>query len=222
MQYRFSLTPAASRAIEASLSQARLRKYIGETHGDLDRAIQLYHWNCRLCGAFYPPINVAEVTIRNAISIPLKKRFGADWHRSSKLRNILNETRRSELKAATDREERQHGPNTTASHVISGLNFGFWVGLMARPYDKHLWANGIKSSFPAAPKGFDRATIHQKIDAVRQIRNDVMHLRSIFDKQPRKRLAEITAAVALICEDTAFFLRITSEVEQIIAQKPGP
>lgn len=220
MQYPFSLIPESSAAIHAALSPERMTKYLAEARGDTNLAVQLYHWNCRLCGAFYPPINLAEVAVRNSVSLPVAKRFGSNWHEEPKFRNILDAKKKSELDSAIRRERNQHGRNLTAHHVTSALTFGFWVGLMAKSYDQHLWATGIKKSFPNAGAAESRASIHTKIDRVRDIRNDIMHYRSVFDKSPRRLLTEIQSVIALISPDAHFFIAQTSEIEQVISQKP--
>lgn len=221
MQSSFSLIPSAAAAIHATLSPERMAKYLSQARGNHDLAVRLYYWNCQLCGAFYGPINYAEVAVRNAIAMPLASRFGPAWHRSSKLFGILDARKQAELASAIGKESRQHGAGMTAHHVTSALTFGFWVGLMAASYDRHLWATGTRRSFPHAAAGEDRASIHRKIDRVRQIRNDVMHYRSVFDKAPRRRLAEIEAVIGLICPDTQFFISHNHELELVISQKPS-
>ena len=67
MQLTFSCTPSALKNIEGTISPARLGRYAGSAGVDKQKALQLYVWNARLCEAFYLPIQLCEVAIRNAI-----------------------------------------------------------------------------------------------------------------------------------------------------------
>jgi hypothetical protein len=42
-----SLTPATLRAVEATLSPARLSRYLAAADGNLELALRLYIWNAR-------------------------------------------------------------------------------------------------------------------------------------------------------------------------------
>ncbi|MEQ8403943.1 MAG: hypothetical protein RKE49_02515 [Oceanicaulis sp.] len=220
MQYRFSLLPGAAAAVRTAISPERLAKYEAVAKGDRNLALQLYNWNCELCGAFYAPLNLAEVAARNAIVTPVEKRFGPNWHLDHRFSNILDAQKRQDLAEAMRRERRQHGTRLTAHHVTSALSFGFWVGLTARSYDRHLWATGVRRSFPHADNYYDRDAIHTLLDRIRRTRNDVMHMRSIFDKAPRRKLSAIDELLGLICLDTQFFLRQTHTLEDVIGRKP--
>src|SRR5579872_2749145 len=61
--------------LEDALSAPRLAPYISATKGDRKAAIQLYLWNSRLSKAFLFPLNVAEVTTRNAMYSAIAAEF---------------------------------------------------------------------------------------------------------------------------------------------------
>lgn len=220
MQHNFSCTPTTAKAVQASLSASRLRKYLNAANGDLPLAIRLYVWNTQLGASFYAPIQTVEVVVRNAISIPIRARFGTNWHIAPRFRSILNKYQRTEIAKAVDKETRQHGYRTTSEHVLSGLTLGFWTGLMSTPMDKQLWAGGIAASFPHAPAKETRSSIHQRMDAFRAFRNDVMHYRSIFDKSPRRKMQQLHELLGFICLDCQFLVRHAHTLETVISSKP--
>lgn len=220
MQYNFSCTPRTSWAIQTSLSPSRLKKYLAEAKGSLPLAIRLYIWNSRICSTFYGPIQIVEVVVRNAISKPIKRRFGPNWPTNAKFANILNQHQRRELQSAIAKEAKQHGANMTSEHVLSAMHFGFWTGLMASRMDKQLWAAGISSSFPHAPAHATRQSIHNKLNSIREFRNDVMHYRSVFDKKPKQKMKQLDELLGYLCLDTRFMVAHAHELEVAISNRP--
>lgn len=221
MQYNFTIIPTAATTCQATISPARLSKYLIEAKGNLPLALRLYFWNNSLCAAFYGPLQLAEVAIRNAVIKPVLTRFGQSWHQSQKFHGILNKFQSKQLKDAFDKEQKQHGHQTTSEHVTSALPFGFWVGLMSKSFDNQLWPNGIHSSFPNAPKHFSRYDIHKEIDSIRSFRNDIMHYRSVFDKNPRAKIRQIVEITDYICVDLSFAISTANNVESVISNKPS-
>jgi hypothetical protein len=173
-----------------------------------------------LCEALYSPLQMAEIAARNAIVLPVQKRFGNDWHLNSKFINILNKRMKDELETTLKREAAKRKMGTTVNHIIANLSFGFWVNLMAKPYDKHLWANGIRFSFPSAGPHERREEIYQLLDEMRLFRNDVMHHYAIFDKEPHRKYQNLLKIVELICPETAWLVGQTSRVSQVINERP--
>lgn len=221
MQYDFSLLPLTAAACERAISSSRMAKYIAEAKGDRALAFRLYLWNNSLCAAMYGPIQLAEVSIRNAISIPIQRRFGATWHLNPKFIGILNHRMKDELKKAVSRELKQHGKATTAEHITSALTFGFWVGLMTSAMDRQLWSNGIHNSFPNAPKHYARPDIHREIDEIREIRNDIMHYKSIFDKKPTTTIEKILTVTKYVSDELYYAAIHSNVVATVISQKPA-
>ncbi len=65
---------------ETHCSIPRLRRYYDATNGDTQKAIQLYNLNMKLSQAFFLPLTVFEVTLRNRINHVLSNYFGdSDW-----------------------------------------------------------------------------------------------------------------------------------------------
>ena len=70
------------------MSPARLDRFVPAARGDRNHALRLYIWNARLCEKFYLPIQLAEVTMRNAIH----HRFSAFTLATGLVTQILNES----------------------------------------------------------------------------------------------------------------------------------
>lgn len=188
---------------------------------DRQLALRLYIWNIRLCECFYLPVQFAEVAARNAILKPLQKRFKTEWYQNRAFQNLLPPRLLLELNDAVSKERRKHQSALTEGHVVSALSLGFWVALMGASYDKHLWHNGVMTSFPHAAKHQDRAAIHLMLDDMRKLRNDIMHHAAVFDRHPQTRLHNVIAVISLISAHTGDYVTSLSRLNHVINQRPS-
>jgi hypothetical protein len=220
MQYPFSCVPDTLNAIERTLSPARLARYVSAAKGDRHLALRLYVWNARLCEAVYLPLQIAEVAVRNAINIPVERRFKAHWYSNPKFTNILSLRMKQELAEIVRKQESKRGSTLNQNHIIANLSFGFWVNLMANSFDNHLWATGIKTSFPYAQKHEDRQSVYLMLDEIRIFRNEIMHHCAIFDKSPQRRYQSIIHITKMICNETYWLSKELSHFGQVLNDRP--
>ncbi len=220
MQYPFSCLPNTYDCIERTLSPARLARYLPASNGDKHFALRLYIWNMRLCEAMYLPLQTAEVSIRNAVQKPIARRFGDKWYENPKFINLLPPYMKEELKETNRKEFNKYGNNVTKDHIIANLNFGFWVTLMTKAYDKHLWINGVGQSFPNSTASDNRQAIHSMLDKMRDFRNEIMHHHRIFDRRPQAQFQNLIHTTKLICVETHWLMLETSTVSQVINSRP--
>lgn len=185
IQPLFSCVPAAFSNIESAISKYRLSRYMSAAKNDRHMALRLYIWNIRICESFYLPVQFAEVGARNAIMVPVNKRFKAQWYDAPAFQNILTPRFQNELKETVAKQKRKHGQAMMGHHVVSALSLGFWVEMMSASYDQHLWANGIHNSFPGAAAGTNRAELFLMLEDMRRLRNAVMHHEALFDRSPQ-------------------------------------
>jgi hypothetical protein len=220
MQYPFSCVPNTFDCIQRTLSPARLARYLPAAKGNKHLALRLYIWNARLCEAVYLPLQTAEVAVRNAIQIPVGRRFGDKWYAESKFINLLPDRMKHELAETVRKEGRKRGGALTQDHIIANLSFGFWANLMTVAYENHLWLNGVRQSFPGASAADDREAIYLKLDDMRGFRNDVMHHYAIFDRGPQKRFQNVLNITKLVCPETHWLTTQLSRVSQTINDRP--
>lgn len=220
MQYSFSCIPTTYDAIEATISPARLMRYLPEAKNDKHLALRLYVWNMHLCEALYLPLQMAEVASRNAIHKPVLARFGERWYQYPKFVNLLSKTMKDDLNRAVSNQRSKRGKNLHYNHMVGGLSFGFWVGLMGSSFSNHLWLNGISRSFPNAPKSEDRESIFLKLNQIRNFRNNIAHHYAIFDKRPQREFQNALLITQYICEDTRWFSGHLSNLSRVINNKP--
>lgn len=207
-------------AFESAISPARLARYLPEAKQNKHLALRLYVWNSRLCEAFYLPTQVAEVATRNAIHKPIVRRFGLSWFDSIAFKNILPPRLVAELEKIVTEERAARRATFSEDHVVAGLSFGFWQNLMTQAYDNHLWANGVRNSFPHLPRAEDRQTIYDALDQLRRFRNKIAHHYAIFDRGPRAELQNTTKIIGWICGDTRWLVDELTNVVRVLSRKP--
>lgn len=185
-------------------------------------ALRLYMWNARLCEALYLPLQLAEVASRNAISIPVTKRFGPLWYEDQRFENILTLAFCELLQKTVRKEKSKRKGAFTVNHLIAALPFGFWVNLMTRPFDKQLWATGVIVAFPYASRTVGREEIYNRLEKMRKLRNDIMHHYAIFDKGPQSEAQNIQELIGLVCPETEWLAQQVSTLSRVINDRPMP
>lgn len=188
--------------------------------GDRALALRLYLWNARLCEALYLPLQLAEVACRNAIVVPVVKRFGNGWFADHRFENILEMDRREALRECVRKERKKRGKLFTPDHLVASLPFGFWVYLMTSRYDRHLWATGVKVAFPFGGKGDTRESIYGRLEGLRRIRNDVMHHYAVFDKRPQAEALNAHYLIGMVCRETEWFSQQAGTITRVINERP--
>jgi hypothetical protein len=73
------MDPHSTPAFAASLSEARFRRYVDRYRGERRMAIRLYAWNIEVSSAFWGPIGVLEVMLRNRIHNALRTGRSDRW-----------------------------------------------------------------------------------------------------------------------------------------------
>lgn len=220
MQYPFSCLPDRYAAIEWTLSSPRLSRYLPAANGDKHLALRLYIWNARLCESLYLPLQFAEVAARNAIHIPVGKRFGDRWYENPKFINLLPDRMKGELSETVRKQRKRRGNLLDGNHVIAGLSFGFWASLMTSAFDKQLWMHGVAASFPGATADEGREAIYKRLDRMRIFRNDVAHHVAIFDRKPQMHFQNALHITNWVCSDTHWLSAEVARVSRVINERP--
>lgn len=213
--------PATYSAIENSLSQARLGRYLGGAGHDKHHALRLYIWNARLCEAFYFPTQICEVAIRNALHGAIKTQHGEDWFERGGFLCTLPARLKGELEAAINDERAAYGRQMTLDHIVSGLPLGFWVHLLTKNYEGVFWPKYFHTQFPCKPREKNRQTLYNKVEQFRRHRNRIAHHKPIFDRGPAAEYQNLLELIGWVCPETQWFARTLSRVQQTINERPS-
>ncbi len=186
--------------LENAFSAARLQPYGSGSGTDLD-TIANYLWNTALSEALYPLLQNVEVVLRNSIHSAATALLGTDfWFDLPAIQNTTTkDMQRKQLIAARQayRKSAQRRlppgspiPPATSGQLVAQLNFGFWTGIMNRPFTHPLWpptsttaSPGILlASFPNAPSSYQsREPLLHRFDRIRVLRNRVFHYEHVWD-----------------------------------------
>jgi len=110
------------------MSAARLTRFMDGTNGNKHLAFRRYVWNARLCEEFYLPLQMAEISVRNAIHQTLTRRFGADWPTEPGFVALLPQRYKAELEKVVADERSARRAAYTVDHVVSGSPQGLLHG----------------------------------------------------------------------------------------------
>lgn len=158
--------------VETHLNPDRLDAY---RQDGVDEATTMarYLLNMALCESLYSPLQIAEITLRNALHTCLSTRTGVDtWYDTIQ----LPQWQSTQIAEAKQRISRQGKP-LTSGRIVAEQTFGFWVGFFTRPYMTSGLAYHIaRNAFAQAPRAErDIAKLTTKWQTVRDLRNRVFH-----------------------------------------------
>lgn len=160
------------RQVETHLNPERLDAY---RQDGVDEATTLarYLLNMALCESLYSPLQIAEISLRNALHESLKSRAGTDtWYNTLSLPLWQN----NQVADAKDRLSRA-GKSLNSGRVVAELTFGFWVGFFTGPHmTSGLTYHIARTAFAHAPRSErDVSKLRANWQKVRDLRNRVFH-----------------------------------------------
>jgi len=197
------------------ITAPRLAPYQDAARRDGTHAEDLYRWNLQVSEAFYPGLSCLEICLRNALDEQLKARYGCgDWWRSAplSLKNL------DEVKQVSDSlgAVKQRVPGT--DDIVAGLSFGFWVSLLSRRYDRHLWVPALHRAFPGYHGS--REPLRDNFDSMRLFRNRIMHHEPIHHRHLAADHDKVYRLLGYIEPNAVAWLRGFDRVPDILANRP--
>jgi hypothetical protein len=186
-------------AFQRTITNGRLTHYLASTGGDIEAAVKLYVANTRLCEAFYTPLQGIEISLRNAMNGEMVARYGLNWLEQRKAPLLQNHRHKVEeaIGKLTD-----DGKPIVNGGLVAELNFGFWVGILGPKYENALWRPTLRKAFPSRPKGMERQDIQGALNAIRRLRNRVMHHERILQRNLVEDHELILRLIGWICPET--------------------
>lgn len=165
------------------ISPERLESYRPAAGTDLDTVVN-YFWNLCLCEALYPSLNAAEISLRNSIHTALSSHYQNDYWFDDE--NVVESRQYQQVLKA--RETLRHREKEeTAGRIVAELTFGFWVGLLNRPYEAKTWApNGydlLRKVFPHAPRRARKLKfLRDRFYEINLLRNRVFRYEPVWNR----------------------------------------
>ena len=207
------------------LSDARLDRYLAHYLGREGQALRLYTWNHQISSAFWGPLGVLEVVVRNGIHRRLVERCRReDWWNDSRL--YLCNAERNAIDSAIETVQRRGNPAPGPNDVVAATTFGLWVGLtgagwprdQVHSYETTLWQPRISRAFPhAAP--VRRKQIHDELNRLRALRNRIAHHEPIFNAPHAQLRDMILAVTGYVHPDASAYIANHERITEVLASK---
>lgn len=159
-------------------SNERLSRY-KKLPTDTDyNVINSYLWNIELSAAFYPPLALLEVVLRNRIHNAISSSLKENWLEEDN--PWFNSRTKKKIKTIKDNNK-----TITIGKLISELTLGFWVYLFNNEFKTIIWDK--KGIFDSVFPNFDIKTTNRlsviapKLRDIGKLRNRISHHEPILD-----------------------------------------
>lgn len=206
------------------ISAPRFSTYLDQYKGSQDHALRLYTWNIELSSAFWGPLAILEVLLRNSMHAQLCKGRQADWWASpnanlmGRENDAIDSTIRKLIKAGNSQP--------SADDIVGASSFGFWVGLLDVGVPRHyqfdypiaLWEPRLKNAFPHL-NGVKRKQLHGELNRIRIFRNRVAHHEPIFRGNTALTMSLIADVAGYIDPDVRDFILSAHRVDTVLKRK---
>lgn len=193
-------------SIQRTITQERLTRYLGATHQDVSRALELYEYNVQLSEVLYGLLHGLEVAVRNSEHLALAASYGTPaWYDLVP----LSPHWQKQLQDA----KIKHGVAATPGKLLAEFTLGFWVDLLKSANHRRLWFDKkLYMAFPNAHR--PRAAIHQRLKAIQLLRNRISHhepvltaSNTLYNGDAFLTLPEVLECVEWVCTDTAQWIK---------------
>lgn len=198
--------------------------YLNRYEGQTKYAVRLHAWNAELSTAFWGPIAVLELAVRNSMHDAMRKNRADDWWNHSSLVRMAGREERA-ITHALDKLADANNYRPSADDVVASTAMGFWVGLLdvgvARhpelDYETALWQPRLKNAFPYRG-GLGRRQVHAKLNRVRVFRNRIAHHEPVYNKQPAVMRDLILECLGLIHPDLSDYVSQSHRIDTVLAR----
>lgn len=218
---RMPFTHDELHALPDIFSAPRFATYLAAKNGHRVEALELYQWNLDVSCAFFAPLQVCEVSIRNAIAEAIELTYGPNWPYEQSFEIALPNPPRSYSPRAN---LLQHRNEPTTGKVIAELKFVFWERMFTRRHDSTIWNHHLRTVLPHVDPNKTvqelRKDAYDTLNAIRDLRNRIAHHEPIFRRNIQEEYDRIRAVVGWRSDVAANWLDKVETVTAKIPQMP--
>lgn len=214
-------TPDELHSLPYIFSAPRFATYLKATDGDKVGALELYQWNLEVSCGLLAPLQICEVSIRNAISEAIGLTYDATWPYVRSFEISLANPK----KGYSPRQNLvQLREEPTAGKVIAELKFIFWERMFTARHDNPIWNPHLRTVLPNmdADKTVQqlRAEAFQTLHDIRDLRNRIAHHEPIFKRDIQEEFGRIRKVISWRSTVAADWLDKVETVTAKTLQKP--
>jgi Abi-like protein len=194
-----------------AISAARFARYESWAQGDIKRAFELYRLNCALAEAFYTPLHILEIILRNRIhdvasTLPIGDPSLAWFDRPE----FQLRPRQPEQLNKARRELSRHNKKASPNYMIAALTFGYWTTFLGPDYE-NLWQKGLhKIARNHNSKGLRRKELSEPLFKLRYLRNRIAHHEPIIHWDLDAHHHDLMTLVSYLSPHAALWLQANS------------
>lgn len=204
-------------ALEVSFSQERLRSYKASCNNDPQKTIELYLWNSIISQALYRPLQVLEVSTRNAMNRQLCDKYGSSWYRNQNP-VLFSDPQAEKITKVIGRFDKQRP--IVVGDVVADLSFGFWSDLVDHQTYDELWKVALHKAFPNRPKGTKRSTAAVPFRRLNTLRNRIAHHEPIWTRNLKYDYELTIQLISWICPTTSAWAAQSNDFQACLSLKP--
>lgn len=216
------MDPSLVPAIASSLGEARFARYLSRWDGRTDLGIRHYLWNIELSSAYWGPICILEVALRNAVHDAMRKNRRDDWWNETQLAHHEAQSLARTINKLFDRTSVE----PAADDVVAATTFGFWVGMLSGGvprdpiynYETKFWQTRLHRGFPGITIN-QRKWLHGELVHIQSLRNRVAHHEPISHFKHDVMMGRIVGVLAAIDGGLADYVRGAERVTISAARK---
>lgn len=212
------------------VGKARFRRYLDETQDDPSSALQLYIWNSKASQAFYLPLQLWEICLRNRLNDFLCWKYGERWpYDEYKAVRQLKGNAQSSLRDTIDKQTRLRGAAPSTDSIVADLSAGFWVQLLGQGYaNSFVWRYNLPRVFPTHANslwrlpysGFDVSKPHSLCEHVLKLRNRVAHHEPLAWMNLQESYFIIGVLINAMSEAAFSYMNSHCVVPQVLNERP--
>jgi len=208
--------------LKNTLSEQRVKTYedLARAPGETRTAEQLYRLNLLYSKELYVVLGALEIIVRNSFHSAISRYYNKeDWFSL----DLLLPKHKAQIDKAVEHLVREKKGHYVIGDIIAQLNFGFWVHLCDRPYEKKLWNRTLFSCFPYLGGRPDRINIERRLNACLRLRNKVAHLEPIikYESTLIQEYRNIIQLMYAICPETQKWFESLCQFEDIWNNRNG-
>lgn len=207
------------------LSAPRLATYedvlknVSQNASDTTDVLNLYLWNAEMSGALLFPMQLCEVTIRNAVSQAIASAYEEDWPWNQSFVGSLADNEKKSLKEGIGK----FVPPMTG-RVVAAMTLNFWEKMFTARHDDRIWNQNLRVVFPNLDPDLSvadaRKRIYDFMQAVRTLRNRIAHHEPIFNCDINGNYNKIQWLIGIRCEKTAAWMGANQRVSCLLGSCP--
>lgn len=207
--------PAVASALQAALSEERLRPFRGPACTLAD-ALRLYRWNVAVSSALFEVLGTVEVAVRVAVDAELAA-LAPSGRWEDRPWWLFDGVRHDDLRAARGRAR---GRRDRHAALVANLSLGWWTDLLGPRHEPELWAPALRHAFPRLPAGTGRSAVHEPLARLVALRNRIAHHEPVHDLPLEALHDDALAVLGWICPLTQDWAFRTSRVPGLLEQDP--